>query len=274
MDSHRPDEAIVEFHRAIAIDTKDINAHVNLGNALMALGRWGEAAAEYRTATDLDPRDARAYGALGEARLRSEQFATAGDAFRRCLKLLPDKDPKRPMTAGQAELSDRLLALDSKLPGILRGDAPPASIMERLTLADFCHGHHKRYVLAVSLYAGVFRDQPRLAEDWRTGNRYRAACAAALAGCGQGADARQLPDKVTLALRQQALRGCCADLASWAAHPDGAGARQAMQHWQQNTELTNVRDPDGLAKLPKAERVERRELWDDVAELLARVGRP
>jgi len=40
-----------------------------------------------------------------------------------------------------------------------------------------------------------------------------------------------------------------------------------MQHWQQDTDFTNVRG-DALAKLPEAERNEWRKLWEDVAELL------
>jgi len=42
------------------------------------------------------------------------------------------------------------------------------------------------------LYADAFAADPKLAEDLHTESRYRAACSAALAGCGLGKDSGNL----------------------------------------------------------------------------------
>lgn len=47
---------------------------------------------------------------------------------------------------------------------------------------------------------------------------------------------------------------------------------QALQHWKVDTDLTGVRDPEALAKLPEAERKEWQALRADVEALLKRAG--
>jgi len=46
-----------------------------------------------------------------------------------------------------------------------------------------------------------------------------------------------------------------------------ATVEQKMQHWQADTDLAGVRDPDALAKLPAPERESWRKLWADVEAL-------
>jgi hypothetical protein len=48
--------------------------------------------------------------------------------------------------------------------------------------------------------------------------------------------------------------------------------RQRLELWQQGDALASVRDKDALDRLPDAERKQWRQLWDDVAALLARAG--
>ena len=43
-----------------------------------------------------------------------------------------------------------------------------------------------------------------------------------------------------------------------------------MTHWKQDTDLTGVRDPKALAKLPPDERDAWQQLWQDVEALLAK----
>jgi hypothetical protein len=64
-------------------------------------------------------------------------------------------------------------------------------------------------------YSEAFADDPKLADDLRTRHRYNAACSAALAGCGQGADADKPDDQERARLRQQALAWLRADPAAW-----------------------------------------------------------
>ena len=43
-----------------------------------------------------------------------------------------------------------------------------------------------------------------------------------------------------------------------------------MRHWREDIDFAGVRGPEALAKLPEAERKPWQELWDDVANTLAR----
>jgi hypothetical protein len=43
-----------------------------------------------------------------------------------------------------------------------------------------------------------------------------------------------------------------------------------MTHWQRDTDLTGVRDPKALEKLPQDERTPWQKLWKDVGTLLAK----
>jgi hypothetical protein len=83
-----------------------------------------------------------------------------------------------------------------------------------------------------------------------------------------------LDEKERGRLRQQALDWLRADLDAWNEQlkkdPARAGRQvvQQMQHWQQDSDFANVRDPEALAKLPEAERPAWQKLWADVAETL------
>jgi tetratricopeptide (TPR) repeat protein len=266
------DEAIAEHRKAIDLDRKYAPAHANLGLALQANNRLDEAVKEFRESIRLDPRFANAHGALGAALLRQGRFAEACEANRHCLELLPDKHPLRQRATRQLRECEQLLALDKELSAVLEGNAQPAGARQRLDLASLCQTYKHRYAASAHLYAGAFADQPRLADDLGAGHRYNAACAVALAAAGQGEDAKLLPDKVTQALRRQALAWLRADLTAWAAQPDRAAVRRTMHHWQKDADLAGVRDPEGLAQLPEAERRQWRQLWDDVAALLARAA--
>ncbi|CAN5916676.1 hypothetical protein BH23PLA1_BH23PLA1_33860 [soil metagenome] len=45
-----------------------------------------------------------------------------------------------------------------------------------------------------------------------------------------------------------------------------------MSHWQQDSDLAGVREPDALAALPEPERAEWQALWAEVDRLLEEVG--
>jgi hypothetical protein len=108
-------------------------------------------------------------------------------------------------------------------------------------------------------------------------HRYNAACAAALAGCGQGKDADKLDDKEHARLRKQAIAWLRADLARWtkqaaSAKPSDRGfVLKTLNHWQSDTDLAGIRDRDAVPKLPANERETCRQLWADVAQLRKKV---
>jgi hypothetical protein len=132
----------------------------------------------------------------------------------------------------------------------------------------------ENYAAASHFSAEAFADDAKLADDMESWNRYHAACAAALAGCGQGNDADKLNDKERARLRQQAVAWLRADLAHWTkqAADDKAGDRELVQktlkHWKDDSDLAGVRDKGALANLPGEEREACQKLWADVDALL------
>jgi hypothetical protein len=116
--------------------------------------------------------------------------------------------------------------------------------------------------------------------DLNSGNRYNAACAAALAAAGQGEDAAKLDDAEKARLRKQADEWLRADLSAYAkliasGKPDArALVQQRLQHWQQDADLAGIRDANALAKLPETERENWRKLWADVDALRIRAATP
>ena len=159
---------------------------------------------------------------------------------------------------------------------MLQGVVQPADPSEQLRLAQLCEQYKKRYVAAARLYGDAFAAKPELANDPGTGQRYHAACSAALAAAGQGADAADLPDKTCARLRRQALEWLQGDLALWARQADSpdAGVRQAvaqtLRRWQTDSDLAGLREPDAIATLPADEQQACQQLWADVETLLKR----
>jgi serine/threonine-protein kinase len=162
------------------------------------------------------------------------------------------------------------------LPPLLRGEAKPRDAAEGILLAQFCQRYRKHYAAAARLYADAFAAEPKRAEDLQQANRYNAACAAALAGCGKGEDAAKLGTDERARLRRQALAWLRADLAVRARFLDGdpkqasAVVGRALKHWRTDLDLAGVRGQDALASLPEADRAAWRQLWADVDGLLNR----
>jgi tetratricopeptide (TPR) repeat protein len=270
-------EAIQEYRRAIKIDPNLAQAHSNLGLALSDKGQLDEAVKECRTAIDIDSSLAQAQYNLGGTLLQVGRLAEARDATRRCLELLSIDDPLddrlRPKAAQLWEQCEQLLALDPKLPTFVDGKHKPADDAERLALARLCR-YKKRYVASSHFFADAFAHDARLADDMQTGDRYNAACVAALASCRQGADAEQLEETERMRLRKQAAHWLRADLAFWTKllqsdKPDVHEAlHKTLKHWQEDPDLSGLRDAAELAKLPADEREACRKLWADVQALL------
>jgi hypothetical protein len=127
---------------------------------------------------------------------------------------------------------------------------------------------------AARLCAESFAAQPALADDLNRPHRYNAACWAAQAGCGQGEDDPR-PDALERArLRTQAREWLAANLRALTALVERnnpqvtATVVQRLRHWQQDGDLSGVRHPWALWRLPDSERAAWRQLWADVAVLL------
>jgi hypothetical protein len=249
-----------------------------VGYALLEKGDLPGAIAALQKAIALKPDHALAYCNLGRALQRQGRFA---ESLRACKTGHDLGSRQKDWPYRSAELvrqAERLVELDAKLPSVLSGEAKPKGVAEQLELGDLCRGYKGLNAAAARLYAGTFEAEPKLAEDPRSARRYNAACAAALAGCGQGKDAGNLNDKERARLRCQALHWLRSDLAAWREHlkADETRAlpilRRAMEHWLAVPCLAGVRNPKALAKLPEAERQDWHKLWADAQELFAKAG--
>jgi hypothetical protein len=171
--------------------------------------------------------------------------------------------------------AERLVALEHRLPAVLRGDDKPNDAAEGIGFANLAY-NMKQFGPSARLYAESLRADPKLAGDLSSGHRYNAACAAALAGAGQGDDKPPLDEKEKTRWRKQALDWLRADLAFWTRQaktgkPEAkALVSQQLQHWKANTDLAGIRDETALKALPDEEQKACRALWAEVDALLAK----
>jgi serine/threonine-protein kinase len=166
------------------------------------------------------------------------------------------------------------VALDDRLPAILRGAEEPSNAAEEIEFAELCV-LKTLYTAAAQFYADAFLADPKLVENVPAGRRYNAARAAALAGCGRGKDAGELDDRRRANWRRQAREWLRQDLIAWRkALANGtaetrAQVLQQLRHWQTDGDLAGLRDPGPLETLPQDERHQCFAFWNEVAAVLS-----
>jgi serine/threonine-protein kinase len=157
----------------------------------------------------------------------------------------------------------------------LEGKHEPRDNTERLALLGVCR-FKNRTCASARLYADAFAADATLADDPRFNHRYNATRAAALAGCGQGEDAKALGEAERKRWRDQAREWLRAELSArvhaFDADPKVARevVRKALSYWREDPDLACVRDSGELDKLAADERKEFLALWAEVAAVLAR----
>jgi len=270
--------AIAACREAIGINRDRADAYFNLGNALDARGDLGGAIDAYREAIRLKNDYAEANCNLGHDLRRKGQFAEALTHLRRGHELGTKQPGWSYPSAEWVRDAERMVALDHKLPAILRGEeARPADAAEGLALGQMCYDR-AWHAAAARFWGDALAADPKLAENLKPRSpqyRYDAACAAALAGCGLGNDDPSPDDAAKEKLRRQAVDWLRADMAAYArlltsTDPQAlAQVRRWLQHWQQDADFRGVRGGDALGKLPEAERKEWEKLWAGIAEFLA-----
>jgi serine/threonine-protein kinase len=291
----RLEEAVLELREAIRYEPKGAENHYWLGKALQELGRLDEAIVAYRDAIRHHNGAPEGNRNLGHALpttphegLSAEAHCNLGLVLRQKgevrealkeLRIGHELGSKLPgwsnPSAEWVRQCERLVELDEKLPGLLDGKVKPASPAEQIEVANLCL--LKRLNAAAARFFGeAFTAEPKMAEEPRTMQRYNAACAAALAGCGQGKDADKLDDKKRARLRSQALDWLRADLDAWGQLLNKESDKirpllvQQMQHWLADPDFSGVRGPEALAKLPEVERQAWQKLWKDISDMLIR----
>jgi tetratricopeptide (TPR) repeat protein len=305
------DEAVSEFRQALRINPESSEAHNNLGLALWDQGHLDEAVSEYRQALRINPDYSDAHNNLGVVLRVQGHLDEAVSEFRQALRINHDSSEthcslafalrmlgdypgslaefrlgheigsrqagwKQPSAEWVAE-AEVLVALANRLPNLLAGKEEPKDSTERLAFAQLCYDT-KRFAAAAGFWANALAADPKLGNDRRVQHRYNAACAAALAGSGQGKDDPAPDEPARIGLRRQALDWLNAELAVWTKVLDSGPAQarpvivQTLQHWQTDTDLAGLRDPEAVAKLPEGERAAWRSLWEGVEALKQKAG--
>jgi tetratricopeptide (TPR) repeat protein len=302
--------AIAAFRTALQNDNRYVPAHLALGSALLMKGEPKEAVERLREAVKLRGDDPSLWFSLGKACAELGDDGAAADAFREVLRR-PAARQSKVFAEAHCELAfalqrqgkpaeglnilrsgvdvgskmpgwnypsdqwlkraESLAALEKKLPAILKGEKP-ASPEEALELSALCQarGHP---VTAARLTDDALRSKPPLGDDPASRRRYRAACAAAQAGCGKDGESAKLTDTERARWRGQARTWLEADLTFWSRRLEKASAKERgeiasnMQRWQHDPSLAGERDEAALEKLPTEQREGWRRLWREVEKL-------
>jgi serine/threonine protein kinase/Flp pilus assembly protein TadD len=275
------DEAIAEFRKAIQINKDHLLAHAHHGAALRRKGRLDEADAEHREVIRINQASVDTKYNRGLVLRENGQLEEAIAEYRGAIR----SQPSNVRIQQELKATQSFKAAVEKLPAILSGKAKVADKRELLTLAQVCQRPWmKQYVASVRFFRALFADMPQLTDDPMAQElavqdlRYNAACAAALAGCGQGVDADKLDTDERSRLRQQALDWLRVDLKAYrqamekAADKAGPEIAQRMQHWLQDSDFAGVRGDKALAKLPESERKNWHKLWEEVETLRERAA--
>ncbi len=262
--------AIAAFRKALAVDPNLAGAWNNLGYALYQQKDLPAAIAAFNKALACDPQLAAAWNNLGLARQSQKNLPAAIDSFKKALAI----DPQTAFARQNLASAQENLALEKRLPRVLQGEA--AGVAELLALANFCQYHAERYRAAVALYTRAFAAEPTAAEDLAKSHRYDAACAAALASVGRGADAAKLDATEKTRLRKEALAWLRAELAARGnllekRHRTNPLAvvrlGDFLRRWQRDADFDGLRDDHELAKLPADEHAAWTKLWGEVDRL-------
>jgi serine/threonine-protein kinase len=267
-------EAIAAYREALRLKPPTADSlRVNLGSLLMRLRKWPEADAEFRELTRMYPDNYYGYVLVSQALTGQGKVDEAIAALRRAYELKPPAPIFASQLGNQIRRAEQLREFLSRLPGILMGEDRPKDNTQRLAWAWNCY-QLSQFSSAARLWAEALAADPAAGDDLKAGHRYNEACAAALAGCGQGNDA-PADEAARAALRRQALGLLRADLAQRAKRldADGPGRTEALlnlEHSTRDFDVAGIRDPDALAKLPVAERAEWQAFWQEVGALIVK----
>jgi tetratricopeptide (TPR) repeat protein len=256
----RVEEALAAYDRAIELDPRDFKAHYNRGNALAAKGEVEAAIGAYGEAIRLRPDHAEAHCNLGQALMRRGRFQEAVPCFRRGHELGTRRTDWAYPSGKWIEVAERNAEMEGRLDQVLSGKARPRDADERIEFASVLY-MKARHAESARMFAEAFAEDAALAEDLAKSHRYNAACSAALAAALGGADAAEW--------RGQTLEWLRADFA--AREEAATGLAATLEHWKKDPDFASVRDR--LDDLPKPEREAWGSLWDAVDRSLA-AGRP
>src|SRR5262249_114612 len=151
----------------------------------------------------LEPDVPDVYCKLAFALRQLGRFGESLAAMKRGHELGAKKRDWSPPSAQWVRDCELLVQFDLDLAAFQRAEAPPADAQQRIGLAEFCVLYKSLPVTALRLWTAVFADGFPRAEQDRAIQMYNAACAAAMAGSGDGLDAAPLGDADRARWRKQ-----------------------------------------------------------------------
>jgi eukaryotic-like serine/threonine-protein kinase len=270
------EEATTAYRRSLRLKPDDAVVHCNIGAALKKQGKLDEAIAEEREALWLKPDYAEAHRNLGVVFGMQHRYADALSELKTGHELGSKNPNWRYPSAEWLRATERLLELERKL-AALAAETKATDATEAIDLAGICYDK-KLYAASARFWCEAFQAQPKLADDMQAQHRYNAACAAALAGAGQGKDDPRLDKKTKTRWRKQSIVWLNADLKTWSKLSESAPPQprrsipQTLLHWKADQDLASLRDPSALAKVPADEQKACQALWSDVNALLAKIA--
>ncbi len=276
----RFDEAEAECRAAIGANPADGGLHECLGTILRDREEFDGAIREYREALRL--KDVHEYHhyvflQIAKALQKKGEYAEALAMIRKVQEMGPNLVPNRWHSAAWVAHIERMAARTERLPTRPTASIRPNDPNESLDLAVIC-SDQRRFVASARYWAWALEADPTLGDDRNFQYWFSAACTAVMAASGKGQN-KAPPDAASAAdLRRQALRWLKVDLGIWSRMPASASPQnralvlRAMRQWRKDTDLIAVRDAEGLASLPEAERSDWLALWAEVDALIRKAG--
>ncbi len=278
--SGRFDEAEAECRAAIAANPADGPLHELLGTVVRDRGDLDGAIREYREAlrsSNLHGYQHYIFLQIALALQKKGDYAEALAMIRKVQEMGPNLVPDRWHSAAWVAHIERMAARTTRLPSRPTASTRPNDPMESLDLALIC-SDQRRFVASARYWAWALEADPKLGDDRQFQYWFSAACTAVMAASGKGQNEAP-PDATSGAdLRRQALRWLKIDLAIWSRMPLSASPQnralvlRAMRQWRKDTDLVAVRDAEGLASLPDAERSDWLALWAEVDAMIRKAG--
>jgi serine/threonine-protein kinase len=153
----RPDEAIEQYKKALALDPRAGGALINWGVALSQKGDDDGAIAKYREAIQVEA--ARAHFNLGLTLAAKGELREAAAVMRVAARASPGGSPQR----RYAEMFERAVEVEPRLEAVLAGKERPADAEEKVAFALLALNRDPR--IAVRLYAEAFAEDDSLSEQ-------------------------------------------------------------------------------------------------------------
>jgi tetratricopeptide (TPR) repeat protein len=264
--------AVAAGRAAISLEPGLAVAHYNLGNALAAQGESAGAVVAYQEAIRLRPNYAEAYCNLGQALKSRGELQPALANLRTGHQLGSRQSGWRYASEEWLRKCERLVELEPKLAQALSGELEPTGGLELLEFAELCSLKHLD-AASVDFYERAFAKEPALEHGSSSRNLFRAACAAAQAGCAANETSPSLPARTPAYFRKKALIWLNQELDALSAQEEGSvpaardTLRRALDRWKTESALALLREPEARARLSKLEQEQWQKLWEKIDRL-------